>query len=162
MSNISSVSNTSSRGKMSSMSSGSKANNKNKISNGSTTPSQKKGQVAIKTMIALGILLFTFILSYMVYSQQQQEILTRQRNMNEKNDCFTVSNAIFSAFVLGDGTTLTIDIKHTLSLEQISQRISGEHTFCTISISSLENETYTLLPGEVTIYNRQGIIGVRA
>ena len=120
----------------------------------------RRGQAALKAMMALGIILFTFVLSYMLYFRQEQELFSLQRTIDERSDCWKVSNALFSAFMLGDGTVLSTTISHNLTIEPLAQRIAASHTFCTIPFSTASLNSTKLRPGKVTIHNQQGAVEV--
>jgi hypothetical protein len=122
----------------------------------------KKGQASLEMMVAAGLILVIFLGVYLIYVSKYADISKTKNELNEREDCLKLINAITEIFTLGKSSEITIDIDNDLNVYPAQQRIETSKTFCTFSLreiyqnSSLIDSPFTLQSGDVKIKNVYG------
>lgn len=126
---------------------------------------QKKGQGGIEAMILIGVLMVVFLGVYLVYQAKNRAVLRVGQEIEERENCFQLANALTTIFVLGDTAQLTIRTAYEVSIDPQQQRIQSARAFCTFPmptvISGSSSQPFSLPQGKITIRNEQGEVHVQ-
>ncbi|MEK6957977.1 MAG: hypothetical protein AABW99_03295 [archaeon] len=115
-----------------------------------------KAQVSLEVLVAVTILLFTFILMLVFANTQQQEAEALRAQLLEKNDCVSLQSAISLVNSVPENSRTQTTIFYDANIGK--NTISLADYFCTFSGQEI---TAQLLRGDVLVKKEGGIVSVR-
>jgi len=124
----------------------------------------KKGSIAFEAVTIIFIIFMLFIGSYAVYQQKARELILSKAELDERNDCLHIANAVTSMTMM-PGASLNFTIYNAMTVEPAGQRIQSSSSFCTFPVKNIRNSTgssdrFTVNAGRISITSEDGYVTI--
>lgn len=128
----------------------------------------RKAQTSLEFLFAIGFAIFVFIILLAFTMERRYEIRKTEATLNEKSECYKLSNLISGVFNAGDDTGLVEDLKYDaeINADDGSIFVGEGKFFCTIPISSVKHTdsgetSFALTKGSITLNNTNNIVVIK-
>ena len=118
-----------------------------------------KAQVAMESMVMLGILLLMFIGVYAFYSTQNNEINVERSYIEEQEECMQLAQGIISTYMLRGNITKYVEISSNMYIDPIAKIVVTQSLSCSLIIGDdLGSSVIYVTAGTVQIQKNYGDI----
>lgn len=126
----------------------------------------KKSQISVELLFAVGFVVLIFIILLAFTMERRYEVSKTEITLNEKAECYKLSNLISGVFNSGTGTGMTENLKYNAEIDSSEGSIFiGEgRFFCTFPIKGVTGPTGTIFnisKGEISLNNTNGTLVIQ-
>ena len=121
----------------------------------------KEGQVGIEALFAVGTIFFIFLFVLALTFSKSFEVITLEKNVNAKGECFKLSSAMISALINGNTTKINSTINQNITIFASKGIIALDNYLVTCTLPFNQTFDAELIKGEISIENKNNFIEVK-
>ena len=126
----------------------------------------KKAQISVELLFTVGFVVFIFIILLIFTMERKYDVGKMEITLDEKAECYRLSNLISGVYTSGSGTGITAKLKYDTEINGDEGNIFvGEgRFFCTIPINSITDSVasnFNLNKGIITINNTDATVVIK-